>query len=179
MKIMLTSRHLGEPVSSYQGMPLGKVVDFVVDEETATLSFAVLAAGQVEETGERLLIVPWPALSAASEGNGLLLGINRERLRRAPALERSELDSLGEKDVRAWVLSYYGFPSARSSSPEEKRLMGRPQKPRAVVAETDIGRLLEAAAAGLDEPEAETEFAEPEPEEGAESGDEEEWRHAA
>jgi sporulation protein YlmC with PRC-barrel domain len=125
MKVILTSMHIGRPVRSYQGVELGTVVDLVINEETATVSFAVLAAGEVEELGERLLIVPWQALSPDRERKGLRLGINKDRLKKAPALERSELDTLGDKQVRGWVLSYYGLVPSRLISPEEGRLLGR------------------------------------------------------
>jgi hypothetical protein len=174
MKVLLTSEYVGQRVHNFQGLDLGRIVELVIDRETATLSFVALSSLTDEDPGEPLMIVPWPALTPDSSGPGLLLGINRERLRRAPALQRSELPTLGDREVRAWVLSYYGFPSGRTSTLEERRLMGRPAQTSAPNTERDLGRLLEAAVSGLpDEEEVEQEVL-PEAE-----ATEEEWRRAA
>lgn len=121
MNVMLIARRLGERVRSFQGLELGTIEDFVVDEETAAVSFVVISQEEDGGPGERLLIVPWLALSRDRDVGGFHLGISKERLKRAPALERSELETLGQREVRAWVLSYYGFPSGRETPLEEPR----------------------------------------------------------
>lgn len=152
MKVLLASGHLGQRVHSFQGLELGRIVELVIDQETATLSFVALSSSPEEDPSEQLMIVPWPELSEDPDGTGLLLGINKERLKRAPALTRSELPSLGDREVRAWVLSYYGFPTSRTTTLEERRLMGsRGEGPAEALGdgERDLTRLLEAAVSGL------------------------------
>jgi sporulation protein YlmC with PRC-barrel domain len=178
MKVFLTSMHIGQRITSFQGVELGTVVDFVIDEETATLSFAVVAAGEAEQLGERLLIIPWGAFSPGQNGRGLRLGINQDRLKRAPAMERSELDSLGDKQVRMWVLSYYGLAPSRVGNPDEDRLLGRIGRQNPGKRGADGEALAKMLAAAGEEREEEEPAGE-EVEEPGEGLDEETWQEAA
>ena len=99
---------LGSTVRDRHGCALGTVEEIVVDRLTGRVSFAVVAPAHAQEPDSDLMPVPWTALAATNDGEGLCLQAGARRIADAPRIDRDDLDDLERHDVGVEVFSYYG-----------------------------------------------------------------------
>lgn len=99
---------LGSAVQDRHGRALGTVEEIVVDRLTGRVSFAVLAPTGAAQPDTGLMPVPWTALAATDDGDGLCLPAGARRIAEAPRIDRDDLDDLERREVGVEVFSYYG-----------------------------------------------------------------------
>jgi sporulation protein YlmC with PRC-barrel domain len=71
MPVRAASAICGARVSGRDGTDLGSITEIMLDTETGTVAYCVLSHGGVLGLGEKLLAVPWEALSETDEGFAL------------------------------------------------------------------------------------------------------------
>jgi len=98
------SEIMGTHVKNTQGEYLGRIDDLVFDQE-GRVSFAILAHGGFMRMGEKLVAIPFTALSFHKEPKHFVLDVTRERLESAPAFSRS---TLGDQKWAEDVYRYFG-----------------------------------------------------------------------
>jgi hypothetical protein len=84
------SEVIGSNIRSPEGEDLGKIRDFVFDSD-GRLAFAIVAYGGFLEAGEKLIAVPFGALTYDLNQEHLVLNISKEKLESAPGFDRSAL----------------------------------------------------------------------------------------
>lgn len=87
LKHLPASAILSEEVESVQGQRIGFIKDLIVDIETGTVAYAVLAVGGLFGIGTKLYVVPWKLL--IRRGHIFALTVDWQGL---PVLELGELD---------------------------------------------------------------------------------------
>ena len=95
---------LGDRVMNPQGKNLGRINDLVFDRE-GRVSFVVLGYGGFLRIGEKLVAIPFGALSYQENEKHLVLDITPERLDAAPVFNRKTLGDLQWADE---VYRYFG-----------------------------------------------------------------------
>ena len=82
---------VGTHVKNHQDEYLGRINDFVIDKDR--IAFAILAHGGFLRMGEKLVVVPFSALSFDHTGGYFKLDTSNERLESAPVFKSTELAS--------------------------------------------------------------------------------------
>ncbi|HEV2394391.1 MAG TPA: PRC-barrel domain-containing protein [Verrucomicrobiae bacterium] len=102
-------------VKSEDGKDVGKVQDLLVNPRTGKIQCAVIGKGGFLGIGEKLVPVPWNAISSAS-GKELALNMDAQKLKGAPTLER-DYSNLNTPGFQSQVREFYsGAPSAVGGS---------------------------------------------------------------
>ncbi len=89
MALLPTAKICSVTVEAADGEALGAIHDLMIDAETGTIRYAVLAVGGVAGIGEKLFALPWHRVDA--DGDSL-----------SSTLTRAELDRLDGFDKDAW-----------------------------------------------------------------------------
>ncbi|MCI0675214.1 MAG: PRC-barrel domain-containing protein [Phycisphaerales bacterium] len=80
-------------IQARQGEKLGAVEDFFVDVNRGFIAFAAVKLDKDQaDKGDRLVAVPWPVVNFNRDDRALVLTIEPNRLRDAPAIERKRLE---------------------------------------------------------------------------------------
>lgn len=123
-RLYLLSEKKGEQVYDESGQKIGEIRELALDPKARRVSFVVLSIGGYLGSGDKLVAVPWEALSTIPDANNpkllrTLLATTPERLREAPEF-RAGAEAKPFEDPE-WVLSVYQFYSVRpywSSRPQ-------------------------------------------------------------
>jgi sporulation protein YlmC with PRC-barrel domain len=108
------------------GQNLGPIEDFVVDSNAEHLKFAVLGKGGLLGIGEKMVPVPWQAVSveqndtSASGKPNLTVNIYRQNLKAAPTLQKNkEYSELDQPDYISSVYRFYQIEPVGAGAPSE------------------------------------------------------------
>lgn len=91
LKQIRATKLIGSNVTSKDGDNLGQVKDFVLDPMTGKIKFALVGQGFMAGVGEKLLPVPWQAVSVHSERE-FALNVDKQKLQSAPGWSQSEME---------------------------------------------------------------------------------------
>jgi sporulation protein YlmC with PRC-barrel domain len=104
------SHLMGMTVESSDGQKVGRIRNFIVDEQTGELPFAILSAGGFLGMGAKVKIVPAEAMSLGTTKKGVLaLHTTAFHWKQAPDFRKSDLASLGHADWAAYIYEFYGL----------------------------------------------------------------------
>ena len=134
------SQIIGATAQSKDGQQLGQIEDIVVDPKTQQIQFAVLGKGGFLGIGEKMVPIPWQAVTvqktpaAGQSGKpNLTVNIDRQKLQSAPTMEKNKnYSELSQPDYIITVYRFYeiqpvgvGSPGqsteSQSSSQEQKQ----------------------------------------------------------
>ena len=108
------------------GQNLGQIEDFVVDAKAQHLTFAVLGKGGLLGIGEKMVPVPWKAVSveqtdtSASGKPNLTVNIDRQKLQSAPTLHKDkQYSELDQPDYTITVYRFYEIEPVGAGAPSE------------------------------------------------------------
>jgi sporulation protein YlmC with PRC-barrel domain len=95
-----TSEVMGSVVMNHEGKYLGRVKDFVFDQD-GRVTFAIIGFGKYWKViGEDSVAIPFSALAYDFKGKHLVVDISWERFRSAPRFSKNELmDRRREEEV--------------------------------------------------------------------------------
>jgi hypothetical protein len=66
---------------------LGRIEEFVVDPDRGSIEYAVLSFGDLFESGEKFLAVPWEALRLDGEQGRFVMDVEKGALEEAPGFD--------------------------------------------------------------------------------------------
>lgn len=110
LDLLSGSSLIGLEVVNAEGDALGTVDDIVVDVAAGRIGYIVLAAGGFLGFGNALLVVPWAALRLDAGHRRLVIGESRERLEKAPRLDKDRWMDLRDHRFGQQVHDYYRVP---------------------------------------------------------------------
>lgn len=120
---------IGEPVLTSDHLRGGKIDDFVVDQDSGQILYAIVGIGGLLGIGETRIAVP-PALFSEAKKGAVQLSVDKHKLSQAPQLTR-ETEKTPKADFLNNVYGYFGqtpswqrttaaaaasFPAARNIS---------------------------------------------------------------
>jgi sporulation protein YlmC with PRC-barrel domain len=88
------SKLIGMQVRNTKNELLGKINDLVVDQKSGKIAYAAMSIGGVLGVGDKLVAVPFEALTPNSGQNGLVLNIEKQRLQQAPGFSQNNWPDL-------------------------------------------------------------------------------------
>lgn len=113
------SKLIGMDVLGANGKDLGEVNDLIIDPNSQTVRYAVLAFGGFLGLGEKLFAYPVQAFRFGPERDELVLNVPEERLKDAPGFERNRWPDWGRRDdpYRTQVERFHGEQTAQTAGP--------------------------------------------------------------
>ena len=117
-KVYRSRRIIGTPVRNKAGEDLGEIEEVVVDLEHHRLAYAVLSFGGFLGMGDKLVAIPWTALSLGfgEEGKYFLLEVDREKLKSAPRIDKKQWPTEASAD---WIVEVNQFYQKAEPAEEE------------------------------------------------------------
>jgi hypothetical protein len=95
----------GNKVLSSDGDDVGKVKDIMLDVRSGRIAYAVLSSGGF---GDKLLAIPWHALTLDTERKCFQLAMSSERIKNAPGFDKDHWPSMADQTWATSVHQYYG-----------------------------------------------------------------------
>ncbi|MBI5444038.1 MAG: PRC-barrel domain-containing protein [Deltaproteobacteria bacterium] len=108
--VMGASTLVGEKVVDAKGKDVGKIEEIMFDTRTGKVAYAVLSFGGILGVGDKLFAVPWKALRFYPDNEQFLLGLDRERLEKAPGFDRDHWPKMGDFKWASEIHWYYRAP---------------------------------------------------------------------
>lgn len=102
------SKLMDADVKSKDGEDLGSLEDLIINPQTGKIEFAVLGRGGFLGIGEKLVPVPWKAMSIQSEEE-FSLNVDKEKLRSAPTIDKN-YSNLSTPGYTVTIYQFYAVP---------------------------------------------------------------------
>jgi len=102
------SKLIGERIVNGQNERLGKIKDLIVDTTNGKVQYAVVSFGGFLGMGDKLFAYPLQNFQPASDGDHLVLNVDKERLKAAPGFDEKSWPDFNRGDYRAQVDKYHG-----------------------------------------------------------------------
>jgi sporulation protein YlmC with PRC-barrel domain len=114
-------------VRNLQGEELGEVTEVIVDAKTGKIRYVTVSVGGFLGLGDRLVAIPWEKLDirrVTDSGLGqdefqLVTNMTRERLEKAPSVERNDWDLFSDEDYTRRIDEYYPKEPRVAEEPDE------------------------------------------------------------
>ncbi len=106
-RIVSASAMTGDRVRNRVGEDLGKIEEIMIDVPTGRVAYAVIGFGGFLGIGDKLLAVPWHALTLDERDRIFILDVDRRELERAPALDRDHWPDMADPAWRSQVDQFY------------------------------------------------------------------------
>ncbi len=87
----------------------GYIKDVVLDISHGRIVYAVLGFGGFLGLGEKLIAVPWEALTYDAENNRFLVNVSREKLENADDVDPANLAEMTDPEQGRLIYAYYGY----------------------------------------------------------------------
>ena len=98
----------GNVVRNLEGDVLGKIEELMVDLDDGRITYAVLSFGGFLGLHDKLVAIPWDALTVDLEAHEFILNINKERLESAPGFDKENWPQMADREWAQNIYEYYG-----------------------------------------------------------------------
>jgi sporulation protein YlmC with PRC-barrel domain len=107
-EVMAASTLDGDRVMSSDGHDIGKLKDIMLDVRSGRVAYAVLASGGFLGIGDKLLAIPWGALTLDTDHKCFVLSLTAERVKNAPGFDKNHWPSMADATWATSIHQYYG-----------------------------------------------------------------------
>ncbi|MBP0589994.1 PRC-barrel domain-containing protein [Paraburkholderia sp. LEh10] len=98
----------GDRVLSADGQDIGKIKDIMLDVRSGRIAYAVLSSGGFLGLGDKLLAIPWSALTLDIDRQCFMLDMPGESVKNAPGFDKDHWPSMADPTWATSVHQYYG-----------------------------------------------------------------------
>ncbi|MET0216978.1 MAG: PRC-barrel domain-containing protein [Burkholderiales bacterium] len=106
-RVIATDTLKGDDVVNTAGDKLGTLDDIILDVPGGRIAYAVLSTVGFLDTGDKLLAIPWRALTLDPESKCFILDVSKERFERAPKFDKDHWPAIADKAWAREVHTYY------------------------------------------------------------------------
>ncbi|MBB3257327.1 sporulation protein YlmC with PRC-barrel domain [Paraburkholderia bannensis] len=106
--VMAASTLDSDKILSSDGEEIGKVKDIMLDVQSGRIAYVVMSSGGFLGIGDKLLAIPWNALTLDTSRKCFLLNVSAERVRSAPGFDKDQWPSMADATWGSTVHAYYG-----------------------------------------------------------------------
>ena len=106
--VMAASTLDGDKVMSSDGEDVGKIKEIMLDVYTGRIAYAVMSSGGFLGIGDKLLAIPWNALTLDTDRKCFLLSVSSETVRNAPGFDKDHWPTMADAAWASDLHSYYG-----------------------------------------------------------------------
>lgn len=107
-EVMAADTLEGDRVMNRQDESLGTIEDIMIDVQRGCVAYAVMSAGGFLGLGDKLLAIPWNALTLDADRKCFVLDAERERIQQAPGFDKDHWPSMGDSQWANGVHDFYG-----------------------------------------------------------------------
>ena len=123
--VMAASTLDGNKVMSADGEDVGKIKDIMLDVYTGRIAYAVMSSGGFLGIGDKLLAIPWNALTLDTDRKCFHLGVAAEAVKNAPGFDKDHWPSMADVAWASELHSYYGSAPYWDTDMSSERTMAR------------------------------------------------------
>ncbi|CAG4916571.1 PRC-barrel domain-containing protein [Paraburkholderia gardini] len=98
----------GNTVLSADGDDVGKIKDIMLDVQGGRIAYAVLSSGGFLGVGDKLLAIPWNALTLDTDRKCFVLNLTSGQVRNAPGFDKDHWPAMADRTWATSVHQYYG-----------------------------------------------------------------------
>jgi sporulation protein YlmC with PRC-barrel domain len=106
--VMAASTLDSDRVLSSDGEEVGKIKEIMLDVQGGRVAYAVLASGGFLGIGNKLLAIPWSALTLDTSRKCFLLNVSAERVKDAPGFDKDQWPTMADLSWATTLHEYYG-----------------------------------------------------------------------
>lgn len=105
--IMAANTLEGNRVLSSDDRDLGKIKEIMLDVQRGRIAYAVLSSGGFLGIGDKLLALPWSALTLDTTQKCFLLNVTAEHVKNAPGFDKDAWPSMADIGWATQLHEYY------------------------------------------------------------------------
>jgi sporulation protein YlmC with PRC-barrel domain len=107
-EIMAASSLDGNNVISADGDEVGKIKEIMLDVSGGRIAYAVLSSGGFLGIGDKLLALPWTALTLDTDSKCFRLAPTSEQVRNTPGFDKDSWPSMADRTWATSLHQHYG-----------------------------------------------------------------------
>ncbi|MFM0046983.1 PRC-barrel domain-containing protein [Paraburkholderia sediminicola] len=107
-EVMAAATLDGNKVISSDGEDIGKVKDIMLDVGSGRIAYVVLSSGGFLGIGDKLLAIPWSALTLDTKQKCFVLDMTAGRVQNAPGFDKDHWPAMADQTWATSVHQYYG-----------------------------------------------------------------------
>lgn len=106
--VMAASTLDGDKILSTDGEEVGKVKEIMLDVQGGRIAYVVMSCGGFLGIGDKLLAIPWNALTLDTTRKCFLVSLSSERIKNAPGFDKQHWPSMADATWATSIHQYYG-----------------------------------------------------------------------
>lgn len=106
--VMAASTLASDRVLSSDGEEVGKIKDIMLDVQGGRIAYAVMSSGGFLGIGDKLMAIPWSALTLDTNRKCFLLAMPADRVKNAPGFDKDHWPAMADRTWASSVHQYYG-----------------------------------------------------------------------
>lgn len=122
--VMAASTLDGDKVMSSDGEDVGKIKEIMLDVYTGRIAYAVMSSGGFLGIGDKLLAIPWSALTLDTDRKCFLLSVGSETVKNAPGFDKDHWPTMADAAWASELHNYYGSSPYWDSNRERVETTG-------------------------------------------------------
>src|SRR6185437_6789 len=95
-EVMAASTLDGDKILSTDGDEVGKVKDIMLDVQAGRIAYVVMSSGGFLGIGDKLLAIPWNALTLDTTRKCFLVSLSSEKIKNAPGFDKQHWPSMAD-----------------------------------------------------------------------------------
>ncbi|KAE8755162.1 PRC-barrel domain containing protein [Paraburkholderia madseniana] len=111
----------GNKVLSSDGKDIGEIKDIMLDVGSGRIAYAVLPSGGFLGIGDKLLAIPWRALTLDTQQKCFVLSMTAEHVENAPGFDKDHWPSMANQTLATSMHQYYGSEPHWGRDPFNRR----------------------------------------------------------
>ena len=108
--VMAASTLDGNNVLSSDGDDVGKIKEIMLDVASGRIAYAVLSSGGFLGIGDKLLAIPWSALTLDTDNKCFQISATTDQVKNAPGFDKDAWPSMADRSWADSIHHYYGRP---------------------------------------------------------------------
>lgn len=106
--LMGASTLVGDNVFSSDNEEVGKIKEIMLEVESGRIVYAVMSCGGFLGLGDKLLALPWPALTLDTTHKCFVLNVSAEKVKQAPGFDKDHWPAMADIGWATTLHEYYG-----------------------------------------------------------------------
>jgi sporulation protein YlmC with PRC-barrel domain len=106
--VMAASTLDGDKILCTEGHEVGKVKEIMLDVQSGMVAYVVMSSGGFLGIGDKLMAIPWSALTLDTDKKCFMLAMSAERVKNAPGFDKDHWPSMADAIWATSVHQYYG-----------------------------------------------------------------------
>ena len=108
-EVMAASTLEGDKILCIEDEEVGKVKEIMLDVESGTIAYVVMKSGGFLGIRDKLMAIPWSALTLDTDRKCLLLAMPADRVKNAPGFDKDHWPSMVDTTWATSLHQYYGI----------------------------------------------------------------------